>query len=171
MADGNSSHEDGWLEALRHLSVAGPLTANGLASRLGLDERPVRQRLITMTGKKLLVAQSNAKGHKRYTPSQHGLDLLSEGIAEVRQSMDLVLVVEPVVPAVHRELWHQVSRCPPLWVLRTRGRFRWIAICRSSTEGDELADALNAAGDPNRVACLSVAVEGKAPIDELSRGY
>jgi len=169
MADGRS-HENGWLDALRHLAVAGPLTANGLADRLLLDERGVRQRLGTMSKRGLVREMVNARGHKSYMASDDGLDLLRESPIQIRSSMCLVLVFEPVAPAVQGEFWGQVVSSPPLWVVRVRGPFRWIAVCRSSRDGDRLADALNAVGNPNVVASLCVAVEGAASIEELSRG-
>jgi hypothetical protein len=74
----------------------------------------------------------------------------------------VVLIFEPVVPSVRSALWRRIVERPPLWLVRTRGSISWMVICRSGADADELADTLNAAGDPHHAACLAVLVEGTA---------
>lgn len=171
MADGRTSHKDGRLDALRHLAVAGPLTAYGLASRLSLSEGLARQRLRTMGDKGLVDAHVLPSGTTQYLPSLKGLALLRDSMPELPRGSGVVLILEPVATTVRRELWRLIVAHPPLWLVRTRGRVSWIVICHSTADADELADALNLVGDPHRVSCLSVMVEGGTLATDIARGF
>jgi len=160
MTDGKASHLQGRLDALRHLTAAGPQTAYGLAQRLGLSGGLARQRLKQMERKGLVDAQLRPGGTTEYSPSRQGLALLRDSMPELPAGSAVVLIFEPVVTSVRSVLWKRIVERPPLWLVRTRGSVSWVVICPSGADADELADALNAAGDPHHAACLAVLVEG-----------
>lgn len=170
MADGRKAHVEGRLEALRHLVVGEPQTAYSLARRLNVSEGHVRQRLRKMESDGLVETCSRSDGTKQYSPSPAGLVLLRDSTPKLPAGTGVVLVLEPVVTAIRSELWRLLVDRPPLWLVRTRGQVSWMVVCRSASDADELADALNLAGDSHRVSCLSVLVEGSAITADIARG-
>src|SRR5271168_1884180 len=100
MTDGKASHLQGRLDALRHLTAAGPQTAYGLAQRLGLSGGLARQRLKQMERKGLVDAQLRPGGTTEYSPSRQGLALLRDSMPELPAGSAVVLIFEPVVTSV-----------------------------------------------------------------------
>jgi DNA-binding transcriptional ArsR family regulator len=170
MADGRKPHVEGRIEALRHLVAGEPQTAYSLARRLNVSEGHARQRLKKMESDGLVEACSRSDGTTQYSPSTAGLVLLRDSTPELPAGAGVVLMLEPVVTAVRSELWRLLVDHPPLSLVRTRGQVSWMVICRSASDADELADALNLAGDSHRVSCLSVLVEGNAITADIARG-
>lgn len=167
MTDGTASHLEGRLETLRCLTAAGPQTAYALAQRLGVSEGHARQRLKRMQALELVDVRRSPGGTTEYLPTAAGQALLRESTPELPAGSSVVLVFEPVVGAVRARLWRRIVERPPLWLVRSRGAVSWMVICRSSADADELADALSAAGDPHRAACVAVVVEGTALATDL----